>query len=83
MKKNNQHQTCKACGRRDKFNFYVPDKIWEAVVPPILRPKVVCLACFDDFAFKRGLKYAEFLEVTCFAGDKALFEFSVVSAIDV
>jgi hypothetical protein len=83
LKNNEQHQTCKVCHRRDKFNFFVPDKIWEAVVPPIYRSRVVCLACFDDFASKRNIDYAEYLEVPCFAGDRAVFEFNVKSAANV
>lgn len=83
MKNNNQHQTCKVCGRRDKFNFYVPDKIWEAIVPPMFRSRVVCLSCFDDFAFNNGVEYSEYLEVPCFAGDRASFEFEVKSRSDV
>jgi hypothetical protein len=31
-----QRQTCKACGRPNKFDFHVPDKVWAAVVPPEL-----------------------------------------------
>lgn len=77
------HQTCKVCGRRDKFNFHVSDEIWEAVVPPIFKTRVVCLACFDDFAFKKGIEYADSLEVPCFAGDKAAFLFEVVSRANV
>jgi hypothetical protein len=77
INKNSQHQTCKVCGRRDKFNFHVPDEIWEAVVPPIFRTKVVCLACFDDFAVEMNIEYANLIEGVCFAGDRAVFEFEV------
>ena len=28
-----QQQTCKVCGRPDKFNFHVPDAVWEWIVP--------------------------------------------------
>jgi hypothetical protein len=45
---NGQRQTCKACGVPDKFNFQVPDEIWNAVVPRKLRNCVVCLGCFDE-----------------------------------
>jgi hypothetical protein len=65
------HQMCKACGRRDKMDFHVPDDVWEAVVPARLRSRVVCLACFDGFAKQRGVEYAPHLSEICFAGDKA------------
>ena len=83
LKKDNQHQTCKVCGRIDKFNFHVSKEIWEAAIPPIFRKKVVCLACFDDFALRRGVKYADSLELVYFAGDRGVFEFEVKSRVNV
>ena len=47
-------------------------------MPPIFRTEVVCLACFDGFAFRNGIEYADSLDVVCFAGDGAAFEFEVV-----
>jgi hypothetical protein len=76
-------QTCKACGLRDKWNFYVPDEVWRAVVPTHLRNRVVCLACFDELAKAQGIPYAAHLSTLHFAGDQAAFEFSVVSAANV
>ena len=76
-------QTCKACGRRDKFDFHVPDEVWEAVVPLRLRNRVVCLACFDGFACRKGINYASHLQALCFAGDRASFSFEVASAVGV
>lgn len=73
-------QRCKVCGCRDKFNFHVPDDLWERVVPPRYRNRVVCLACFDDFAKRRGVAYATSLETVYFAGDKACLELKVVVA---
>jgi hypothetical protein len=75
-----QHQTCKACGNRDKFDFHVPDEIWKAVVPAHLQNRVVCLPCFDDFAHLRGINYAASVSALYFAGDGAAFEFQVTSA---
>ena len=68
-------QTCKVCGRPDKFDFNVPDEIWRAIVPLEFQRKVVCLACFDDFACKKGVDYAYHLQTIWFAGDKASFQF--------
>lgn len=74
-------QTCKVCLRPDKFDFHVPDDVWEAVVPSELRNRVVCLGCFDDFARERQVDYASCLSVLWFAGDAATFEFRVIAAI--
>jgi hypothetical protein len=68
-------QTCKVCGRQDKFDFRVPDEVWAAVVPVELLNKVVCLSCFDDFAHAKGVDYSAHLRRLYFAGDQATFEF--------
>ena len=73
-------QRCKVCGHVDKFDFQVPDEIWAAVVPEALRDRVVCLACFDDFAQRRQVDYASCLRTLYFAGDRAAFEFRAVAA---
>jgi len=76
-------QRCKVCGRADKFNYTIPDEIWEAIVPHSLRNSVVCLCCFDDFADERGMSYNYALQRISFAGRKACFEFKVKQAIGV
>ena len=43
-------EICKICFRANPVGFYVPDEIWEAVVPPSHRSKVVCLWCFVHLA---------------------------------
>jgi len=75
-----QRQTCKACGRPDKFDFSVPDDVWTAVVPIGLRSRVVCLGCFDEFARKAGVDYSGDLSTLYFAGDRAAFVFTVESS---
>jgi len=70
-------QKCKVCGCRDKFNFNVPDEVWEKVVPPKFQNRVVCLACFDDFAKEKEVDYSTSLESLYFAGDRVTFEFSI------
>jgi hypothetical protein len=75
-----QQQECKVCGRLDKFDFHVADEVWRKVVPAGYRNKVVCLACFDKFAFEREIDYSDFFEVLYFAGDQAVFRFQAVSA---
>ena len=73
---------CGVCGRPDKFVYYVPDDIWERVVPGVLKTRVVCLVCFDDLAAMRRVNYARHLTVRLrFSGDAASFEFEVRRAI--
>lgn len=75
-------QTCKVCGRIDKFDFHVPDEIWTRVVPLVYINKVVCLSCFDDFAQRVGVKYADSLQRLYFAGSQAYFEMRVTARSD-
>jgi len=70
-------QTCKVCGRPDKFDFQVPDNIWCLIVPLEYQTKVVCLACFDDFATAKNIDYSTSLQTIYFAGSKASFKFEV------
>ena len=77
-----QSQTCKVCGRPDKFNFHVPDRVWRAVVPRRWFGRVVCLACFDDLAAKRDVAYAASLSEIWFAGRRATLGLSAVVALD-
>jgi len=69
--KNPQQQTCKVCGKKDKLNFNVENKIWEAVVPPIFQNNVVCLACFDAFAASKKIDYK--IDSLYFAGEQKTF----------
>lgn len=73
-------QTCKACGRPDKFDFHVPDTVWTAVVPAELTNRVVCLGCFDGFACEKGVAYGSSLTTLFFAGDQAAIEFKTARA---
>lgn len=69
-------QTCKICGRRDKFDFSVPDEIWEQIVPSEMASRVICLFCFDDLAVEKGISY--YLDGPLyFAGDAMMFEFRI------
>jgi hypothetical protein len=77
-----QRQTCKVCGRPDKFDFHVSNDIWQAIVPDEFQSRVVCLYCFDDFAYRRNVDYAESLRSLWFAGDKATFRFDVCKGME-
>ena len=78
-----RRQTCKACGRPDKFDFNISDEVWTAVVPEAYRNRVLCLYCFDDFAAARGIDYARALRDVWFAGDRAVFQFVPVTRVTV
>ena len=71
-------QRCKVCGCADKLNFSVDDETWKAIIPPRYQNRVVCLACFDDFAKKRDIDYLPTLKAIYFAGDGAAFELTPV-----
>lgn len=68
-------QTCRLCGRPDKFNFHVPDDVWRAAVPPPFSEGVLCLFCFDALAEVRGVDYGPTLRELWFAGDQAVLCF--------
>ena len=72
-----QRQTCKVCWKPDGFDFHMPDEVWEQVVPPEFKNRVVCLLCFDGFADKKGVDYTKYLHTLHFAGNAACFEFRV------
>jgi hypothetical protein len=71
---------CQACGCADKFDFNVPDELWKKVVPNKLRNQAICLECFDEFAFKKGIDYSDSIETLYFAGNQATFQFQTVTA---
>lgn len=74
-------QTCKACGQPDKFDFHVPDKIWQAVIPQRLQTRAVCFYCFDEYARENNVNYAPHISKLYFAGRGGFFEFRVVIAL--
>ena len=76
----NSRQRCRVCGRPDKFNFHVPDDVWQRAVPKEV-DGAICLFCFDALAEARGVDYADSLAEVWFAGDKAVFEFEATKRI--
>jgi hypothetical protein len=64
-----KRQQCSACACEEKFNFHVPDEIWNKVVVEAYRNKIVCLSCFDRFARERGVDDADSINELYFAGD--------------
>jgi hypothetical protein len=63
------------CGRRDKFDYKVPSDLWQTIVPSQYACRVVCLACFDDFARAAGAAYSDAIQELYFAGDRACLKF--------
>jgi hypothetical protein len=70
-----QQQTCRVCARPDKFDFTIPQDVWERVVPARYVTGVVCLYCFDDFAELAGVPYAASLREIWFAGRRDALHF--------
>lgn len=70
-------QTCKVCKRPDGFNFHVPNKIWNEVVPLKYVNLVVCLYCFDRFAQRLNFDYTPYLSNILFVGEQANFELQI------
>ena len=78
-----KRQRCSACSCEEKFNFHVPDEIWKRVVPEDFQNRVVCLACFDEFASRNNVDYSDSINELYFAGDKATVKFEATSSRDV
>lgn len=64
-----ERQCCKACGEPHKFDFQVKDVYWIAIVPEHLQEHVVCLECFDHYAYQKDIDYSEGITGLYFAGD--------------
>jgi len=65
---------CGVCGCIDRFDFYVPDEVWESVVPEEYRDRAICLSCFDYFAYRENIDYSSAISDTIyFAGNTACF----------
>jgi hypothetical protein len=79
---NYARQTCKVCGKPDKFDFHLPDDIWGLIAGKEFKNRVVCLNCFDELAKAKGIKYADSLQMVYFAGSQATFVFQVVSRVE-
>ncbi len=71
-------QRCSLCDGRDSFNFQVADNIWQQVVG-FTNYSVLCFACFDYLASKKGVKYAKYLDKKefQFVGKMATISFTI------
>jgi hypothetical protein len=74
-----KRQKCSVCRCEEKFNFHVPDEVWKNAVPDEFQNRVVCLACFDEFARRNNVDYSNSINELFFAGDKATVKFEAKS----
>lgn len=63
--------SCKNCFSQSMMDFVVSDEEWNKITSRKFRNEVLCLACFDNFAFQKSFKY-EILEIH-FAGNQNPF----------
>jgi len=52
-------ERCHLCNKINSVGFWVPNKVWKAVVPKNLQESVLCIACFTDFADERLIEWDE------------------------
>lgn len=72
-----QGEVCKHCGQPNHIGYTINDDIWKEALPEELYDSVVCLGCFDWFAWKKGIKnYISFIRLLYYTGrnDTAVFE---------
>lgn len=48
-------ETCRCCTREQRLAWSVGDELWERVVIPYFRTKVLCLECFLSMAENAGI----------------------------
>ncbi len=79
-------QSCQRCGAVDGMNFHVPDDVWRKVAGPIWYNEefdsVLCLACFDQLANEKGVKYADCITRVLFVGEQASFNLEPANPLD-
>lgn len=63
-------QTCKVCNQPDKWDWHVPDTVWQRVLTgrPELAERVVCLSCFDALAAQENVRF-DLRDPVYFVGD--------------
>lgn len=73
-----QQQRCCRCGAVDSMYFNIDDKTWKDVAGPEWVndefDSVLCLACFDQIAEQKGIKYSHKIQEIVFVGYECAFE---------
>lgn len=55
-------EICKICYHPVTVGFSVPDDVWEAAMPTLVRDHVVCLACFTRLADEKLIEWDREIE---------------------
>ena len=55
-------EICKSCWNINALGFHVPDDIWNAAVPELLRDRILCIVCFARFADERLIAWEKVIE---------------------
>ena len=64
-----QCEVCKVCGQPSPFGYNIPNELWERVVPEEFQDGgIVCLGCFDWFAWRKGINYIPMLQELYYVG---------------
>lgn len=50
-------QFCAICGKIHKVNYWVPNKMWNAVIHPNYQNSIVCLFCFMERGDEKFLEW--------------------------
>ena len=74
--------TCKHCGKYTELDFDLPNDVWLSVVPEKYRTLVLCLTCFDGFAFEKNIQYVRHIRKLYFSGTMAAADFSLCQFAD-
>ena len=80
LQPDHQRPVCDECLIPDAFDWYVPDKVWTAVVPEYLQNSILCLKCFDNLASIKNINYT--IDILHFFGRQMAFIFHCSSRVD-
>jgi hypothetical protein len=50
-------EICTLCYEINRVGFWVPDKIWQAVVPKGYEYNILCLRCFTRIADEKAIEW--------------------------
>lgn len=51
--------SCDICGGANRIDIEVPRGVWDGVMPPDFDGSDVCLACFDEISYQKGINYVQ------------------------
>ena len=56
-------ERCAACQQISPVGFYVPNKVWTAVVHPFFQNSILCLRCFISRADEKLIAWDEVIKL--------------------